>query len=50
MKKNEEIKLLNELKDGIILLNQIEKQEKTLDQIQDKIQNSMHNIIQNKKI
>lgn len=50
MKKNEEIKLLNELKDGIILLNQIEKQEKTLDQIQDKIQNSMHKIIQNKKI
>lgn len=49
MKKNEEIKLLNELKDGIILLNQIEKQEKTLDQIQDKIQNSMHKIIQNKK-
>lgn len=49
MKKNEEIKLLNELKDGIILLNQIEKQEKTLDQIQDKIQNSTHKIIQNNR-
>ncbi len=49
MEKNEKIEWLNKLKEGIILLNQIEKQEKTMDQIQDKIQNSTNKIILNNR-